>query len=113
MHRATVFQPAIEYAEGGFPLSINNARSFASNAARLRDWPTSTANYLPGGQPPEAGTIFTQPNLARSFRTVVEGGAEAFYKGDIAKAIVRFSEESGGLLVQKDLDDFAAKWVEP
>jgi gamma-glutamyltranspeptidase/glutathione hydrolase len=113
MDRATVFQPAIEYAEGGFPLSINNARFFASNAARLRDWPTSTANYLPDGQPPVAGEIFTQPNLARSFRTIVEGGKDAFYKGEIGKEIVRFSEENGGLITQKDLDDFTPEWVEP
>jgi gamma-glutamyltranspeptidase/glutathione hydrolase len=113
MDRATVFQPAIEYAEGGFPLSINNARFFASNAARLRDWPTSTANYLSNGEAPAAGTIFKQPNLARTFRTIVEGGMEAFYRGAIGKEIVRFSEENGGLITQKDLDDFTPEWVEP
>src|SRR5947209_9905947 len=87
MDRATVFQPAIEYAEGGFPLSINNARFFETNAARLRDYPTSARNYLPSGSPPRAGTIFTQPNLARSFRTIVEGGKEVFYRGEIAQEI--------------------------
>ncbi len=113
MDRATVFQPAIEYAEGGFPLSINNANFFAANAARLRDWPTSAANYLPTGQTPAAGTTLTQPNLARTFRTIVEGGMEAFYTGEIGKEIVRFSEENGGLMTQKDLDDFTPEWVEP
>ncbi len=113
MDRATVFQPAIEYAEGGFPLSINNERFFKVSEATLQQWPTSTEAYLHNGVSPKAGAILTQPNLARTFRAIVEGGAEVFYKGDIAKEIVRFSEENGGLITQKDLDDFTPEWVEP
>ena len=58
------------------------------------------------GTTPTAGTILKQPNLARTFRMIVEGGMDAFYKGEIGKEIVRFSEENGGLITQKDLDDF-------
>jgi gamma-glutamyltranspeptidase/glutathione hydrolase len=113
MDRATVFQPAIEYAEGGFPLSINNERHFRVSEPNLKKWQTSTEQYLPGGTTPTAGTVLKMPNLARSFRKIVEGGREVFYKGDIAKEIVRFSAENGGLITQKDLDDFAPTWVEP
>ena len=44
---------------------------------------------------------------------VAEGGAEAFYQGDIAKEIVRFSEESGKLITEKDLANFQVEWQEP
>src|SRR5207247_921031 len=60
-----------------------------------------------------AGTVFTQPNLARTLRTIVEGGKEVFYRGEIAQEIIRFSEENGGLVTQQDLDDFQPAWVEP
>lgn len=113
MDRATVFQPAIEYAEGGFPLSINNERFFRVAEPTLKRWRTSTEAYLPGGSVPTAGTVLKQPNLARTFRMIVEGGSEVFYKGEIAREIVRFSEANGGLITQKDLDDFAPEWVEP
>jgi gamma-glutamyltranspeptidase/glutathione hydrolase len=113
MDRATVFQPAIEYAEGGFPLSIQNERFWRGSEPNLKKWKTSTEQYLPGGTTPKAGTVLKQPNIARSFRAIVEGGAEVFYKGDIAKEIVRFSEENGGLISQKDLDDYQPEWVEP
>jgi gamma-glutamyltranspeptidase/glutathione hydrolase len=113
MDRATVFQPAIEYAEGGFPLSINNERHFRVSEPNLKKWKTSTEQYLPGGTTPKAGTVLKMPNLARSFRKIVEGGREVFYKGEIAREIVRFSEENGGLITQKDLDDFQPEWVEP
>jgi gamma-glutamyltranspeptidase/glutathione hydrolase len=113
MDRATVFQPAIEYAEDGFPLSINNARHFEANEEKLRKWPTSAAQYFPNGTPPPAGTVMTMPNLARTFRTIVEGGREAFYRGDIAREIARFSQEHGGLITERDLADYQPQWVEP
>ncbi len=113
MDRATVFQPAIEYAEGGFPLSINNERHFKVSEEYLLTWQTSREQYAPEGHTPKAGAILKTPNLARTFRTIVEGGKEVFYRGEIAREIVRFSEENGGLITRKDLEDFTPKWVEP
>ena len=98
MDRATVFAPAIEYAEGGVPLTINNHQFFAGAEATLNRWPISAATYLHGGKAPLPGAILTQPNLAYTFRQIVEGGAEAFYRGPVGAKIVRFSEEHGGLL---------------
>ncbi len=113
MDRATVFAPAIEYAEGGVPISLVNHAFWTANEHRLRPYPTSVAQYLPGGVVPQPGTILRQPDLARTFRLLVEGGKEAFYRGPIGAEIVRFSQENGGLLTQRDLDHFATQWVEP
>ena len=65
-----------------------------------------------GGAPPP-GTIFVQKNLARTFRTLASGGRDAFYQGEIARAIVDYCQKNGGFL---SMEDFAAQksdWVEP
>lgn len=112
MDRATVFAPAIEHAEQGYPVTIKN-HWFMSNAVDLlRRWPTSRENYLVDGDAPRPGAILRQPNLARTFRTLVEGGAEAFYRGPIGEAIVRFSEAHGGLLSAEDLTTYEPEWQE-
>jgi gamma-glutamyltranspeptidase/glutathione hydrolase len=113
MDRATVFQPAIELADGGFPITISNQRMFEWAPKELRKWPTSRAQYLPDGGTPPVGYILRQPNLARTFRTIVEGGAEAFYRGPIAKEITRFSQEHGGILTEDDFATYEPTWHEP
>jgi gamma-glutamyltranspeptidase/glutathione hydrolase len=113
MDRAQVFAPAIEYAEEGFPLTINNHRFFAGNEPRLRPYPASVAAYLPGGAVPRPGDVLRQPDLARTFRLIVEGGAEPFYRGDIAREMVRALEELGGLITLEDLAAFRPQWLDP
>ncbi len=57
--------------------------------------------------------MFKNPNLARSYRLIAAKGRDAFYKGDIARAIVAFSEQNGGLFSLKDFADHTSTWVEP
>jgi gamma-glutamyltranspeptidase / glutathione hydrolase len=113
LDRATVFAPAIEYAENGFPVTIKNHAFMLTSRDRLRQWKTSTEAYLHDGETPLPGSILTQPNLAATFRAVVEGGAEAFYRGPIAEEIARFSQENGGLLTYEDLATYSPNWQEP
>lgn len=113
LDRATVFAPAIDYAANGFPLTIKNHDFFNGSLERLRRWPTSTAAYLHDGATPAPGAILKQPDIARTFQMVVEGGAEVFYRGDIAREIARFSQENGGLLTEADLADYEPSWHEP
>lgn len=89
-------QPAIQFAETGVPLVDTVAKQIAGAASRLGRFPTSRRVFLPDGQPPRAGTIFRQPDLAASFRTIAREGAGAFYRGDLAQRIVRFSQAEGG-----------------
>ena len=113
MDRATVFAPAIELAEGGFPITISNAVMWRMAVANLRKWPTSAAQYLHDGDAPQVGSILVQPDLARTFRALVEGGAEAFYRGEIAREIVRFSQDHGGILTMEDFASYTPEWREP
>jgi gamma-glutamyltranspeptidase/glutathione hydrolase len=113
LNRATVFEPAIEYAENGFPVTINNHAFIEGNRPRLLQWPSSTAAYLHDSRTPMPGSILKQPDLARTFRAIVEGGAEAFYRGPIGAEIARFSQEHGGLLTTDDLAAYAPEWQEP
>ena len=113
MDAAAVFQPAIEYAEQGFPLTVKNAYFTEFSVPEMLKYPSTTANYLPHGRAPLAGELMTQPDLANSMRAIAEGGAEVFYRGDIADKLVRYMEENGGLITRRDLTDFAVEWQEP
>ena len=113
MDAAAVFQPAIEYAEQGFPLTVKNAYFTEFSVPEMLKYPSTTANYLPHGRAPLAGELMTQPDLANSMRAIAEGGAEVFYRGEIADKLVRYMEENGGLITRRDLADFAVEWQEP
>lgn len=113
MDRETVFGPAIDHAENGFAVTIKNHSFMLNNRDRLRKWKTSSEAYLHDGETPEPGAILRQPNLARTFRTIVEAGAEAFYRGPIGEEIARFSQENGGLITKEDLATYEPSWQTP
>jgi gamma-glutamyltranspeptidase/glutathione hydrolase len=69
--------------------------------------------FLFNGAPPTPGTIFVQKNLARTFRTLAKGGREAFYRGEIAQAIVDYCQKNGGFLTMEDFAAQKSEWVEP
>jgi gamma-glutamyltranspeptidase/glutathione hydrolase len=69
--------------------------------------------FLPGGKAPDLGAKFTNPDLGKALRLIAEQGRDAFYKGDIAKAIIQTSAAMGGTMQADDLADFSAEWVEP
>ncbi len=96
--------PAIAYAAEGFPVSEIIARAWHVEAPRLRTYPDTTRTYLVAGErAPRAGEIVRQPGLAHSLRLIAEGGRDAFYRGPLAAAIVRNSEQHGGLVSLEDV----------
>ena len=113
MDATAVFQPAIEYAEVGFPLTVKNAEFTEFNVPQMLQFPSTVETYLPHGRAPLAGELMTQPDLAKSMRAIAEGGADVFYRGEFANKLVRYMEENGGLITQRDLNDFAVEWQEP
>ena len=109
---AEIFAPAIDLAANGFPVSHVVARSIASNSLLCR-FPTSRAVFTRDGVPLAPGQILYQRDLARTFQAIADGGRDAFYQGEVAGAIIRFSQEQGGLLSLKDLADCRCRWQEP
>ena len=109
---ADVFAPAIDLAENGFPVSHVLSKAIAGDSL-LCEFPTSKAVFTRDGVPLQPGQAIYQKDLARTFRTIVEGGREAFYQGEIAKAIVDFSREQGGILSSEDFANCRCRWQDP
>ena len=111
---AEVLAPAIALAEDGFPVTHYLASAIASDPL-LCEFPTSRAIFTRNGsgEPLRAGDILRQSDLARTLSAIAKHGRDVFYRGAIGEAIVRFSEEQGGLLTMADLNDCSARWQEP
>lgn len=108
-----VLQPAIEYAEQGFPVSPLIAAGWRASEELLRGNPEAARTYMPGGHAPRAGERFVSSDFARTLRRLAEQGRDGFYKGPVAEAIVRTSDKYGGLFTLQDLADHTSTWVEP
>lgn len=113
MKLADVLTPAIAYAENGFPVMEKTAEDWQAEVEKLKKTPAASENYLIQGRAPRAGEIFRQPNLAHTFRKLAAGGRDAFYKGEIARAIVDYCKQNGGFLSIEDLASHTSDWVEP
>ena len=113
MDAATVFAPAIEYAEQGFALTVKNSEFFEQQLHLLLAHSSSASNYLLDGKPPKPGEVLRQPDLARTLRLVAAEGPEIFYQGEISAHICRHMAETGGLLGSEDLSSFQPAWLEP
>jgi gamma-glutamyltranspeptidase/glutathione hydrolase len=108
-----LFAPAIYYAEHGFAVPEVVHGYWVGEEAKLQQTSEARKVFLPGGKVPEAGDVFSNPDLAKALRLVAEQGRDAFYKGEIAKAILSTSASLGGTMQLDDLTDFSAEWVDP
>jgi len=108
-----LLQPAIHYAEHGFPVSEKLSRSIEENVSVLSEHPTSARVFLKNGTPAAPGQILIQEHLARSLRLIAEQGREAFYSGDICRSILKLSRQVGGFLSEEDFAAHKSDWVEP
>lgn len=110
---AELFQPAIYYAIHGFPVAEWDAAYWKSFSPALARNAEARRIYLPGGHPPQLGEIFRNPDYAKALELVSQEGASAFYRGPIANAILKTSNELGGVMTAADLSDYEAQWVRP
>lgn len=108
-----VFAPAIELAEGGFPVSPITSWFWKRGAERQLAAALNGAELTIEGRGPEAGELFRNPGLAETFRLVAEGGPSAFYEGEIAESIVATLREAGGFLDERDLALHRSNWEDP
>lgn len=110
-----LFQAAIAFAEQGYPVQegVREIWASANVVQGLKGNDESARVFLPGGKPPATGQLFRNPDMARAFRLVAEYGPDAFYKGEIAAAILKTSQHLGGTMTAGDLAAFSPEWVEP
>ena len=102
--RAELIAPAIRLAESGFVLGPGDVEMLHEATDDFRNDPPSAAIFLADGKPLEAGATLVQRDLARTLRRVSRHGAEGFYRGETAAALVAASKAGGGILTQADLD---------
>lgn len=110
---STLLEPAIRYAETGFPVSEVIADAWASGAKVFQDYAGFAETFLPGGRAPRKGELFRNPGLAKTLRALSEGGRDAFYRGDIARTMADFVQREGGFLSYEDLSEHRSTWVDP
>ncbi|WP_028925076.1 gamma-glutamyltransferase [Pseudonocardia acaciae] len=109
----TVLAPAAQLAEEGFGLTERIHNDWAGGAALLAKDPDSARTFLVEGKAPAQYSLVRNPDLAKAYRALQQGGRDAFYRGEIAAAIVDKSQRLGGSLRAEDLADFQAEWVDP
>ncbi|WP_047128729.1 gamma-glutamyltransferase [Xanthomonas arboricola] len=111
---ASLVQPAIELAEQGVRLSDDEAMILDWAKPTLWRTPETRAQFFkPDGSSYVAGELLRQPDLAWSLREIARDGADAFYRGEIAKRIVAASRKHGGILSAKDLTNYRVRELEP
>lgn len=110
---AELLRPAITCAEEGFPVTPRVAFDWRRGQATLERSPAGRHFYLPGGKPPTAGRVMRFPALARTLKRIAEGGAAAFYTGEIAEKMVASLKGFGGLHEPADFEATRTEAVEP
>lgn len=108
-----ILVPAIRLAHEGFPVSPLTSYYWQRGAQnQLKSAPNGRELTI-DGRGPNAGEIFRNPNLARTFELVARGGVSAFYQGEIAEAIVGVIKEAGGCMSLEDFASHTSTWEEP
>jgi gamma-glutamyltranspeptidase/glutathione hydrolase len=110
---STLLTPVAELARAGAPVPQVIADGWARGAERFAKMPGFADVFMPGGRAPAEGEIFANPALASTLERLAEGGRDVFYRGEIAREIVAFSDEVGGFFSMQDLAAHRSEWVEP
>jgi gamma-glutamyltranspeptidase/glutathione hydrolase len=113
MPRETLIAPAIRLAKEGFVLTDADAAILALAAEDLATQPNVTAILFKDGAPLKAGDRLVQTDLAATLQAIADGGADAFYDGHVARAVVAASEANGGILALKDFADYTVRETAP
>jgi gamma-glutamyltranspeptidase/glutathione hydrolase len=117
---AELFEPAIHFCEAGSPTPQiigwyikRNMANFLRPDSGVEETANAVNTYTPGGKAPNEYDVRRNPDLARTYRMIAEGGRDAFYDGPIAKTIDAYFKRIGGWLSHEDLREHHAEWVEP
>ena len=107
---AKLFEPAIDYAENGFPVSPWIAGSWANQAKELGSQPGFAEAFMPNGRAPRPGEIFRLPAAARTLETIAKTHGEAYYKGELGEKIAAHIGANGGAMKASDLAAHTLDW---
>jgi gamma-glutamyltranspeptidase / glutathione hydrolase len=110
---AELFRPAIYYAQNGFALTEFIDAYWKLSESELNQDPNARRVFLIDGRAPAVGQIFRNPKYAKALKLIANEGVDAFYRGEIARAILATSSRFGGVMTAADLADFKPEWVEP
>ena len=112
---ADLMAPAIDIAERGYvvPVIIGDKWAAAAKVEELVKQPGFAETFLPRGRAPRVGELFRMPGAAQALRLIAESTGEAYYRGEIAQAIVKQARAQGGAHVLSDFTDFQPEWVQP
>ncbi|MBQ2751874.1 MAG: gamma-glutamyltransferase [Oscillospiraceae bacterium] len=113
MPLAEVLAPAIKLAEEGCEVSSFMEVTYMDSFYKLMQYDETLRVYTYDGIPYMAGDIFTNPDYAKTLRMIAENGVDAFYKGEVAKALVDTVRQAGGHLSLQDLNDYDVVVSEP
>ena len=108
-----ILAPAIRLAHEGFPVAPITAYWWRYGVKRQLESALNGRELTIDGRGPNAGEIFRNPNLARTFELIARGGRSAFYQGEIAEAVVGVIKEAGGCMSAEDLASHTSTWEQP
>jgi len=114
-----LFQPAIEYAQNGYPVSVLTGKGWEKAFQTYRQQPSTSLfgewfrTFAPMGRAPFPGEPWSSNAHARTLKELAETGTDSFYTGRLSREIVRCVRSFGGFLESSDLADYQAEWVEP
>jgi len=110
---ADLMEPAIEIAERGYLMPVVVQQKWDAATPLLQSLPGFAESFLPWGRAPNVGELFQFKAAAKGLRAIAETKGRAFYEGEIAQALVRFSKQHGGAMSLQDLAAYRPEWVEP
>lgn len=108
-----LFSAAIHYAEEGFPVSEIIAEHWHNLTGKLMASRDARAAYLVEGRAPRTAEVFRNPPMAGALKLIADNGADAFYRGPIAAALLATCRDHGGVMCREDLAEFESEWVAP
>ena len=109
----SLFEPTIEYAENGFPVTETIAYYLDRSKKRFENYPNFRDVWLKNGKMPAKGEIFKNPQLAKTLRIIADQGRAGFYEGHVATTMADFIQSQGGFLSYEDLSSFHSEWTPP
>ncbi len=110
---SSLFQPTIDYARKGHPVSETIAYYLDRSKEVFKEYPNFSEVWMKDGETAGKGDVFKNPQLADTLEIIAEKGRAGFYEGEVAKTIADFIQAQGGFLTYDDLANFNSEWVDP